>query len=80
MLYADDTILLAESAGDLQVLLIIFGEYCENWKMKVIVNKAKIMIFGFGRLRQNIKFTYENVDIEIVKQLFRGIFYKNMYF
>ena len=63
MLYADETILLAESAGDLQVLLNVFGEYCKNWKMKVIVKKTKIMIFGFGRLRQNIKFTYENVDI-----------------
>jgi hypothetical protein len=28
-----------------------------NWKIMV-----------FGKLRQNLKFTYENVDIEIVKQ------------
>jgi hypothetical protein len=33
--------------------------------MRVNVNKTKIMIFGFGKLRQNLKFTYENVDIEI---------------
>jgi hypothetical protein len=33
MLYADDTILLAD-------------EYCDNWKMRVNVNKTKIMIFG----------------------------------
>jgi hypothetical protein len=26
------------------------------------------MVFGFGKLRQNLKFTYENADIEIVKQ------------
>jgi hypothetical protein len=32
------------------------------------VNKTKIMVFGFGKLRQNLKFTYKNVDIEIVKQ------------
>jgi hypothetical protein len=57
MLYADDTILLAESAEDLQVQLNAFGEYCDNWKIMV-----------FGKLRQNLKFTYENVDIEIVKQ------------
>jgi hypothetical protein len=30
MLYADDTILLAESAEDLQVQLNAFGEYCVN--------------------------------------------------
>jgi hypothetical protein len=105
MLYADDTILLAESAEDLQVQLNAFGEYCDNWKMKVkrsswiftdnlynlpilrtsyialsalsercflVTSKlhvlTKIMVFGFGKLRQNLKFTYKNVDIEIVKQ------------
>jgi hypothetical protein len=41
-------ILLAESAEDLQVQLNAFGEYCDNWKMKVNVNKTKIMVFGFG--------------------------------
>ena len=51
MLYADDTILLAESAEDLQVQLNAFVEYCDNWKMKVNVNKTKIMVFGFGKLR-----------------------------
>ena len=45
MLYANDTILLAESAEDLQVQLNAFGEYCDNWKMKVNVNKTKIMVF-----------------------------------
>ena len=64
----NDTISLAESAEDLQVQLNAFGEYCDNWKMKVNVNKKKIMVFGFGKLRQNLKFTYKNVDIEIVKQ------------
>jgi hypothetical protein len=54
----DDTILLAESAEDLQVQLNAFGEYCDNWEMKVNVNKTKIMVFGFGKLRQNLKFTY----------------------
>jgi predicted HTH domain antitoxin len=65
MLYADDTILLAESAENLQVQL---NAFVDNWEMKVNVDKTKIMVFGFGKLRQNLKFTYENVDIEIVKQ------------
>ena len=54
MLYVDDTILLAESAEDLQVQINAFGEYCDNWKMKVNVNKTKIMVYGFGKLRQNL--------------------------
>jgi CRISPR/Cas system CSM-associated protein Csm2 small subunit len=51
-------IVLAESAEDLQVQLNAFGEYCDNWKMKVNVNKTKIIVFGFGKLRQNLKYTY----------------------
>jgi hypothetical protein len=58
MLYADDTILLAESAEDLHVQLNAFGEYCDDWKMQVNVNKTKIMVFGFGKLRKNLKFSY----------------------
>ena len=55
MLYADDTILLAESAENLQVQL---NAFVDNWEMKVNVNKAKIMVFGFGKLRKNLKFSY----------------------
>jgi hypothetical protein len=32
MLYADDTIVLVESAEDLQEQLNAFGEYCDNWR------------------------------------------------
>ena len=66
MLYADDTILLAESAEDLQVQLNAWGEYYEDWKIKVNVNKTKIMVFGFGKIRQNLNFISKNVYIEII--------------
>jgi len=68
MLYADDTVLLAETPGDLQLQLNAFGEYCEAWKMKVNVDKTKVLIFGYGRLCQDLNFSYKNADIEIVKQ------------
>jgi hypothetical protein len=35
MIYADDTILLAESAEDLQVQLNALGEYCDNWYKRI---------------------------------------------
>jgi hypothetical protein len=38
MLYADDTILLAESAENLQVQL---NAFVDNWEMKVNVDKTK---------------------------------------
>ena len=46
LLYADDTIPFAENPNDLQHLLNVFYEYCEKWRLKVNVEKTKIMIFG----------------------------------
>jgi hypothetical protein len=48
MLYADDTIIFAESPEKLQNSLTCFKEYCNLWKLKVNTDKTKIMIFGKG--------------------------------
>ena len=69
MLYADDTVLLAEDAKDLQNQLNAFSEYCSTWKLKVNVDKTKVMIFGNGRIPRNVTFMYNNNNIEIVKEL-----------
>ena len=45
ILYADDTVLLAESAEELQSELNYFYEYCEKWNLKVNTNKSKVMFF-----------------------------------
>jgi hypothetical protein len=45
LLYADDTVILAESAEDLQLALNEFFIYCTQWKLNVNVEKTKIMIF-----------------------------------
>ena len=42
LLYADDTVLLAETADDLQHQLYCFEIYCETWKLKVNAAKTKI--------------------------------------
>ena len=44
LLYADDTVLLAETADDLQHQLYCFELYCETWKLKV--NAAKTKMFN----------------------------------
>lgn len=67
LLYADDTVLLAESAENLQNQLTAFGEYCDTWKMKVNVDKTKIMVFGMGKVNPNVRFLYQNIELEIVK-------------
>ena len=45
---------MAESARDLQKQLDKFYDYCQLWKLKVNVEKTKIMIFFKGRQPANI--------------------------
>jgi hypothetical protein len=66
-LYVDDTALLAETANDLQAQLDAFHKYCHLWKLKVNADKIKAMVFGNGRLPQNLSFSYDNLNLEIVK-------------
>ncbi len=43
--------------------------YCKKWKLKVNTAKTKIVIFRKGgQLSRNLRFYYENNDIEIVKK------------
>jgi hypothetical protein len=44
ILYADDTVLMTESSSNLQTLLDKFYLYCDTWKIKVNVDKTKIVI------------------------------------
>ena len=46
LLFADDTALVAESAEQLQCLVREFGEVCERRKLRVNVDKSKIMVVG----------------------------------
>ena len=76
ILYADDTVLMAESDSELQTLLDTFYRYCITWKMKVNVDKTKVMIFSKGRMLVNLQFKYNGKDIEIVKDFnYLGIYF-----
>ena len=45
LLYADDTIIMAESPNELQLALDALSEYCQSWKLKINIDKSKIMCF-----------------------------------
>ena len=45
LLYADGTVLLAESAEGLQNALNAFHTYCKQWKLNVNVEKTKVLFF-----------------------------------
>ena len=66
LLYADDTVIMSESKEDMQNQLNVFNDFCKKWKLKVNAEKLKVLVFSNGRLPANLKFTYNNRDLEIV--------------
>ena len=65
-MYADDVVILSESASDLQEKLKILENYCSDWYLNVNVNKTKLIIFNkAGRLIKS-SFIFQNKDIECV--------------
>jgi hypothetical protein len=61
---------MAETPEDLQKQLNIFHDYCLAWKLKVNIDKTKIVCFTNGRLPQNLQFTqYFKCTLSIISQL-----------
>lgn len=67
LFYADDTVIMTETADDLQKALDEFHVYCSQWKLNVNVEKTKILVFSKGPKPKNI-FYYNNNVVEIVSE------------
>ena len=65
LLYADDTIILAETAADLQRALHGLHEYCQKWDLTINITKTKIVIFSRGKVRNYPCFKMGNDEIEV---------------
>ena len=48
LLYADDTIAMAETPEELQKALVAVHKYCALWKLTVNTTKTEIVIFSRG--------------------------------
>ena len=68
ILYADDTAIVADSADMLQKGLVVLGDYCSKWRLKINIDKTKITIFERSRSRTNKDFVYNGKSIEIVNE------------
>ena len=66
LLYADDTILLSESAADLQSMVDILHNYCQQWHLTVNIDKTKVVVFSRGKIRNLPLITYGDKTIEVV--------------
>jgi len=67
-LYADDTILLAESRLDLQNDLHAISDYCKIRDLPVNEDKTKNLIFSSHKFnKNNFFFSYNGRELEIVE-------------
>ena len=85
LLYADDTVIFAQTAAELQSALNAMYLYCETWKLSVNVAKTNIVIFSKNRECENTQFFYNNEQIAVVEDFQylgtvfsrKGLFQKN---
>ena len=54
LLYADDTVLIADSPTGLQNCLDAFSCYCNQWKFNVNIAKTKVVIFGARKAKGSV--------------------------
>ena len=66
LLYADDTVIFAESALDLQKALDKLHDYCLLWDLSVNAEKTKVVIFSKGKIHNKPKLMSNNKELEIV--------------
>ena len=66
LLYADDTIVLAECPEDLRRALDMLKIYCEFWGLDINVRKTKVMIFSRGKIREMPKFNFNEETVDVV--------------
>jgi len=84
LLYADDTIVMAESAEELQLALTSVYQYCRSWYLTVNTTKTKIVIFSRGKVRKYPQFYFGDMVIKVVDDYvylgitfnYNGLFHK----
>ena len=67
LLYADDTIIMAESPQQLQKALDQLTVYCEKWSLKINLAKSNIIIFSAGKVTKYPKFYVDHNEIKVVE-------------
>ena len=68
LMYADDTVIMAENEHDMQRNLNLLNDYCNCNKLKVNISKTKIMVFARSKTRLNNipTFKFGNIYLEQV--------------
>ena len=67
LLYADDLVFVGDHIGSVQKLLNTLSEFCDNWGLKVNMDKTKFMVFRNGGIIKRNEILYLNgVKLETV--------------
>ena len=67
LLYADDTIVLAETPEDLQIALNNVFSYCKKLYLSVNTSKTKVVIFFRGKVRSHPDFLCGDSVLDVVQ-------------
>ena len=65
LLYADDTVILAESANDMQMALHSLKDYCSQNELTLNTSKSKVIVFSKGKIRNVPNLYYGNSKLEV---------------
>ena len=69
LLYADDLVLLSSSKNGLQNAINKLSSFAAEWHLDINISKTKVLIFNkSGRIKKNMLFKYNNVEIENVQK------------
>jgi hypothetical protein len=63
LLYADDTLVMAESPQELQSALNEVSQYCNKWGLTINQTKTKVVIFSKGKVRKQFNFKIGDLAI-----------------
>ena len=68
LLYADDTLVMAESPTELQLALDEVGVYCNNWGLSINQTKTEVVIFSRGRVKTQYNFKIGDINVGTTSQ------------
>lgn len=65
LLYADDLVILSETADGMQACLNRLDNYCKTWRLNLNFNKTKIMIMRSRGPAPKLHFSFQGQDLQI---------------
>ena len=69
LFYADDVVIFAESAEELQNGIDVIFKYCNRWKIKLSTDKSHVIVFKRGRKSNKEKWLYGTMELKVTSNI-----------